>query len=139
MSTQIFVFGSNLAGRHGAGSALEARRNHGAIYGRGVGRQGWSYAIPTKDFELKTLPLEQIKMYVDEFLEYAEAHPELTFYVVRIGCGLACYTDAQISPLFKDASVNCDLPHRWTRVRGYRSFGTSTSCTLSRLGITGLT
>ncbi len=109
----VFVFGSNLAGRHGAGSALAARRFHGAIYGRGFGRQGFSYGIPTKDFELKPLPLDQIKMFVDKFIEYSEQHPELTFLVVRIGCGLAGYKDSDMSALFRDAPANCVLPKKW--------------------------
>lgn len=117
---EVFVFGSNLAGRHGAGSALTARLRYGAIYGRGVGRQGNSYGIPTKGFELQILPLEEIKLYVEEFLEYATAHPELTFTVIRIGCGLAGYSDPQIAPLFKEAPKNCKLPVRWTRIKGYR-------------------
>lgn len=111
--TNIFVFGSNQAGRHGAGAALEARHNHGAIYGKGSGRQGSSYAIPTKDFDLRTLPLSTIQLFVEEFLEYVSGHPELTFYVTRIGCGLAGYSDAEISPMFRNAPTNCNLPPRW--------------------------
>ena len=68
--SEVFVFGSNLSGRHGAGSALEARKRHGAIYGRGVGPQGASYAIPTKDRDLQTLPLEVIADYVRDFLAF---------------------------------------------------------------------
>lgn len=71
MSEPIFVFGSNLAGRHGKGAALFARRNHGAIYGQGVGRQGNSYAIPTKDAKLRTLPLVTIHEHVGDFIVYA--------------------------------------------------------------------
>jgi hypothetical protein len=109
----IFVFGSNLAGIHGAGAALYARKHHGAILGQGIGLQGDSYAIPTKDKKIKTLPLEQIKPHVDEFILFAKSHPELTFQVTRIGCGLAGYTDKDISPMFKDAPANCNLPDGW--------------------------
>jgi hypothetical protein len=109
----IFVFGSNLAGRHGAGAALFARQNHGAIYGQGIGRQGNSYAIPTKDFSIHTLPLNHIRDYVNEFLQYARANPELQFQVTRIGCGLAGYTDSDIAPMFKGAPANCHLPEGW--------------------------
>ena len=109
----IFVFGSNLAGRHGAGATLFARKNHGAIYGHGVGRQGNSYAIPTKDSQLRTLPLEIIQSYVNEFLLYARNHLELDFQVTRIGCGLAGYTDVQIGPMFANAPDNCILPEGW--------------------------
>ena len=109
----VFVFGSNLAGRHGAGAALCARREHGAVYGQGTGLQGRSYAIPTKDHFLKTLPLDIIYGHVLKFLQFAGDHPELTFQVTRIGCGLAGYTDAQISPMFIGAPTNCLLPEGW--------------------------
>ena len=110
---QIFVFGSNLAGRHGAGAALFARQHHGAVYGQGMGLQGTSYGIPTKGMHLATLTLYQIKHYVSEFIKFAEAHPELTFNVTRIGCGLAGYTDSDIAPMFKGAPINCNLPEGW--------------------------
>lgn len=100
MSEPVFVFGSNLAGRHGAGAALWARQHRGAIYGRGEGIQGNSYAIPTKDANLKSLPLEIIANHIVYFLEFAYAHPELTFQLTPIGCGLAGYRPEQIAPYF---------------------------------------
>lgn len=109
----IFVFGSNIAGRHGKGAALCALREHGARYGQGVGRQGNSYAIPTKDGNLRILSLPRIKVYVDEFLEYARMHPQERFQVTRIGCGLAGYTDKDIAPMFSNAPSNCHLPDDW--------------------------
>ena len=109
----IFVFGSNLAGRHGKGAALEARQKHGAIYGKGVGLQGRSYAIPTKDANIRTLRLTTIREYVKDFIEFAKAHPEMTFNVTRIGCGLAGYKDKDIAPMFRDAPANCNLPDGW--------------------------
>jgi hypothetical protein len=87
----IFVFGSNLAGRHGKGAALYARRHHGAVYGQGVGLQGDSYTIPTKDEHLRTLPLETIRGSVEEFKEFARNLPEMTFQVTAIGCGPAVH------------------------------------------------
>jgi hypothetical protein len=109
----VFVFGSNHAGRHGAGAALFALQNHGAIYGQGIGLQGQSYAIPTKDYYIRTLSLGLIHGHVDEFIRYAKARPGVTFKVTRIGCGLAGYTDSQIAPMFKDAPINCNLPEGW--------------------------
>jgi len=105
----IFVFGSNLAGRHGAGSALEAVKNHGAVYGNGHGPQGNSYAIPTKDANLRVLPLLIIAEYVIEFLQYAKKYPKLTFNVVEIGCGLAGYRREVIAPMFKGYPSNVIL------------------------------
>jgi len=107
---EIFVFGSNLAGRHGKGAALYALKHHGAIYGRGDGPQGNSYAIPTKGFDIRTLPLRTIAYHVEQFLQYARRHPELTFKVTAIGCGLAGYRCEEIAPFFRDAPDNCRLP-----------------------------
>lgn len=115
MLRTIFVFGSNLAGRHGKGAALYARQHHGAIYGQGEGLQGDSYAIPTKDACLRTLPIDEIAKHVGIFLTFARRGVE-QFEVTRIGCGLAGYTDAQIAPMFKDAPANCTLPPGWRSV-----------------------
>ena len=98
---KIFVFGSNEAGRHGKGAALYAYRNHGAIYGQGIGLQGDSYAIPTKNKDLITLPLEKIQYHVHIFLCFSEIHKEWDFIVTNIGCGLAGYTPEQIAPMFQ--------------------------------------
>ena len=112
----IFVFGSNLAGVHGAGAALYARKHHGAIYGQGIGLQGNSYGIPTKDMLIRTLSLVQIQKYVTQFIWFAKDHPEMTFNVTRIGCGLAGYVDKQIAPMFKGAPSNCVLPYEWEQL-----------------------
>lgn len=107
---EIFVFGSNLAGRHGKGAALFARQKHGAILGIGVGLQGNSYAIPTKDERLNVLPLTVINKYVTIFLEFAKENTTYTFNVSAIGCGLAGYKPEQIAPMFKNCSENINLP-----------------------------
>lgn len=109
----IFVFGSNLAGRHGKGAALYARQKHGAVYGQGVGLQGNAYAIPTKDEKLRVLPLDRIKPYVDEFLAFARRHPEMHFFVSAIGCGLAGYRPSDIIPMFSGMPHNITLNQRF--------------------------
>lgn len=105
----IFVFGSNLAGRHGKGAALHAYKYYGAVYGQGIGLQGSSYAIPTKDMFIRTLSLTDIRGYVYDFIGYAKEHPEMTFNVTAIGCGLAGYTPKDIAPMFRDHPVNVVL------------------------------
>jgi len=104
---EVFVFGSNLRGAHGGGAAYAAYRQFGAVLGQGVGLQGQSYAIPTMQGGVET-----IKPYVDEFIAFAKAHPELFFYVTRIGCGIAGFADDEIAPLFADARAleNVCLP-----------------------------
>ena len=111
--SKIFVFGSNQAGRHGKGAALFAKNNKGAVYGVGNGRTGNSYAIPTKDNSILTLPLTIIEKYVDQFIKYAEENPELHFELTKIGCGLAGYSEEQISPFFKKAPSNVQKPEGW--------------------------
>lgn len=114
----VFVFGSNELGRHGKGAALIAAKRFGARRGQGFGLVGRSYAIPTKTSATMTapltvLPLEAISMRVLLFLEHARQHPDVPFFVVRIGCDLAGYRNEQIAPLFRDAPPNCNLPEDW--------------------------
>lgn len=116
MANPVFVFGSNLAGRHGAGAARWARENRGAK--TGVGRQGNSYAIPTKDRDLRPLSLLTINMHVQSFITYARIFPDLTFQVTPIGCGLAGYKPEQIAPMFRGAPPNCQLPPEFLKVIG---------------------
>ena len=109
----FFVFGSNLAGRHGKGAAYTAQRDYGAEFGVGEGPTGRAYAIPTKDENLRTLPLSDIAASIETFKAFAREHPEISFGVTRIGCGLAGYTDADIAPMFANAPENCELPEGW--------------------------
>lgn len=111
------VFASNKAGRHGKGSALLAKKKYGAIYGRAIGPQGRSYAIPTKDYDVYTrLSISSIKPFVEDFVAFAKTRPELTFWVVRIGCGESKYTDEDMAPLFVGAPQNCRMPERWRAI-----------------------
>ena len=107
---EIFVFGSNLQGMHGGGAARIAYQKFGAVMGKGVGLQGQSYAIPTMQGGVET-----IRPYVDEFIMFAKEHPEQTFLVTRIGCGIAGFTNEEISPLFAEAHnvENIVLPEGW--------------------------
>lgn len=116
---EVFVFGSNLAGIHGAGAAKVAAAKFGAQYGHG---KGWqfsetgchSYAIPTKDRNIRTISLEEIKIYVDKFIDITNDTFVLNkgYFVTRIGCGLAGYKDSQIAPMFKGAK-NCSFAEEW--------------------------
>lgn len=94
----IFVFGSNLQGQHAGGAARVAYQKFGAKWGQGVGIQGQSYAIPTMQGGVET-----IKPYVDDFIKLAREWDQNTFYVTRIGCGIAGFSDEQIAPLFDKA------------------------------------
>lgn len=112
---EIFVFGSNLAGRHGGGAARIALNKFGAEWGVGTGLTGRSYAIPTMHGGVA-----EIKPYVDGFIDYAREHPELRFLLTRIGCGIAGFTDAEIAPLFRAALPlpNVYFPARWLELLG---------------------
>lgn len=112
-SKKVFVFGSNLRGIHGAGAAKDAVTHYGAQQGVGVGRTGQSYAIPTKDRNFSPMPLYAISAHVFAFTTYAREHASEEFFVTRIGCGFAGYTDEQIAPMFVNAPLNCELPQGW--------------------------
>ncbi|WP_019025314.1 MULTISPECIES: DUF4326 domain-containing protein [unclassified Thioalkalivibrio] len=111
----VMTFWSDLAGRHGRGAALFAKRNLGADESVTRGPSGSSYAIPAKDDRLRPLPLEQIHEEVQAFIRHARAHPEIPFQVARSGRGLMSYSDEQVAALFAGAPMNVDLPGVWRR------------------------
>ncbi len=110
---EVFVFGSNLAGQHLGGAARTAVKLFGAKMGQGVGMQGQSYAIPTMQGGVET-----IKPYVDDFIDLAREWDQTTFYVTRIGCGIAGFSDKDIAPLFDEAYdlYNVRLPKSFAEI-----------------------
>ena len=116
---EVFVFGSNLSGRHGKGAAKTAL-GWGAKWGQAAGIQGKTYGIPTKDAAIRrTLTVKEIKPFVDDFIEWAKFHAEIIFYVTEIGCGLAGLKPEEVAPLFDKAiSVdNIHLPARFWHIK----------------------
>lgn len=111
---EIFVFGSNLAGRHGAGAAKVALNKFGAKWGKGSFLSGNSYAIPTKDKNIQTLSIDIIKAFIIEFIAdtHDTHHDNTRWFVTRIGCGLAGFKDEEIAPFFKGAR-NCSFAEEW--------------------------
>ena len=114
---QVFVFGSNYAGRHGAGAALFASKVLGYPRSKAMGfyesPNGKAYALPTKDFHLRPLQLIEIADHVSYFKEFASKDINNIFYITRIGCGLAGYRDYQVSPMFYGSTKNCIFPIEW--------------------------
>lgn len=98
---------------HGAGAAKYAHDHRGAQYGVGVGRTGQCYAIPTKDYNIQSLKLEEVKVFVDEFIQFAMNNPQYEFQVTCIGCGLAMLANSDIAPMFKNAPDNCWFDTNW--------------------------
>ena len=130
----VFVFGSNEAGIHGAGAAKEAVRKYGALYGKGAGFSGNSYAIPTKDRNIDSLSIPEISHYVQEFIKFANLSLTMKFKVTAVGCGLAGFTNAQMAPLFSAAPLNCWFDTAWEPYLGKKfhywgTFGEATMFT----------
>ena len=117
---QIFVFGSNLSGRHGKGAAKTAL-GWGAKWGQAAGLQGRTYGIPTKDASIRrTLRIDEIKPFVDDFIEFAKSRKDLIFLVTEVGCGLAGLKPKDVAPLFiKAVDVeNIHLPEKfWHKLK----------------------
>ena len=115
---EVFVFGSNTGGIHGAGAAYAALQ-WGAEMHNGYGLQGNTYAIPTK-FALEkkglvTMTIDEIQPYVDKFITFAKSRPDKHFLVTKIGTGLAGILIELMAPLFKDAidMKNISLPYEF--------------------------
>lgn len=109
---EIFVFGSNIQGAHGGGAAWFAHKRFGAEWGVGEGLTGRTYALPTMEGEAS------LKAAVNHFIACAKQHPELTFLVTAVGCGIAGYTPQEVAPLFKEALAleNVYLPEVFIEV-----------------------
>lgn len=108
-SNEIFVFGSNLAGRHGRGAALTAFQKFGAVQGTGEGLEGQSYAFPTLDETLRKLDEGSLMTSIENLIACAEEHPELTFILTRVGCGLAGFPEVYIKSLFKQFTLPSNI------------------------------
>lgn len=107
---EIFVFGSNLEGRHMGGAARFAYEKFGAEWGVGDGPTGQCYAIPTMHGGL-----EDIRPYAEKFIAYAKAHPMNRFLLTRVGCGIAGFKDSDMAQLFEDVLdiPNIAYPRQW--------------------------
>lgn len=110
---EIWVFGSNTRGAHGAGAARVAYQTFGAVYGVGFGMTGNSYAIPTKDHYINTLSIAVIKDHIDEFVRYVKSTPDTEYFLTAVGCGLAACDPATIAPLFAPPLNNVSYPEQW--------------------------
>lgn len=115
--TRIFVFGSNLLGIHGGGAARYARNDLGARHGVGEGPTGQTYALPTCYRPGEPVTLEELAVYIDNFLKYARENTDLRFFVSKVGCGIAGFDEDIVAMIFQTLGVpdNCDLPPGWNR------------------------
>ena len=105
----IFVFGSNLAGRHGKGAALFAKLNYGAEQGVGEGLTGSAYTIPTKDRNLRTRTLPEVATSIDKYLKFAIDNPDKFFLTTPIGTGLAGFTKKEIANIFQTRELPSNI------------------------------
>jgi hypothetical protein len=110
---EVFVFGSNLAGNHAGGAARAAVELFGAKDGEGIGAQGQSYALPTMDEQMQPLTINQIAQYADDFIKYACKYTRTIFYLTKVGCGIAGFSEDEIKPLFAEAPANVIKPLGW--------------------------
>lgn len=117
-NNEIFVFGSNLRGIHGAGAAKLAREKFEAKTGVGHGITGKCYAFPTKDQNIQTIDLSIIPAFVYYLKKTITNTPEKHFLITKVGCGLAGHEIEDIAPMFKEFInyENCSLPQEFIDV-----------------------
>lgn len=115
---EVFVFGSNLLGIHGGGAAKTARELFGAEIGVGEGLTGRCYAFPTVTRPTglpssRQLPREQLEIARDRLYHTALEMPEVTFFLTKVGCGLAGYPEEEMASLFTSSPANIIKPPGW--------------------------
>ncbi|HST71302.1 MAG TPA: hypothetical protein VLK55_02500 [Kocuria rosea] len=104
---EVFVFGSNARGAHLAGAARTAVERFGAEPGVGHGLRGRSYAIDTMS------GFAVLEREAAAFVDFARAHPELTFWLTRVGTGIAGHDERKVADLFAGAPANVVRPRGW--------------------------
>lgn len=109
---EVFVFGSNGGGQHGGGAARVAWQKFGAVWGEGHGFHGQTYAIDTMS------GMVAFKADAAAFIDFARQHPELTFLLTPVGCGIAGYTSEEVAPMFAAVPANVVMPESFARVLG---------------------
>ena len=110
-ANQVFVFGSNQRGRHGAGAALFAHQCYGALEGQGYGLQGQSFAVPTKDMWIKTLPIAFVQNNIRIALREMLHDTSHVWIWSAVGCGLAGLTTEDVVVPFMEVSPEAKHDH----------------------------
>lgn len=127
---QIFVFGSNMNGNHAGGAARLAVEKFGAIMGQAEGIQGQSYAIPTLDKDMQKVTEVELIISLRNFKHYANEHPELTFLLTKIGCGIAGFDANYMAYMILRTELpnNVTFPVEFTKIKGYKGFNPDMTC-----------
>ena len=127
---QIFVFGSNMNGNHAGGAARLAVEKFGAIMGQAEGIQGQSYAIPTLDKDMQKVTEVELIISLRNFKHYADEHPELTFLLTKIGCGIAGFDANYMAYMILRTELpsNVTFPVEFTKIKGYKGFNPDMTC-----------
>ena len=127
---QIFVFGSNMNGNHAGGAARLAVEKFGAIMGQAEGIQGQSYAIPTLDKDLQKVTEEELVVFLGNFGNYANEHPEKEFLLTAIGTGIAGFDASYMAYMVLRANLpdNVTLPKEFVKIKGYKGFNPNLTC-----------
>ena len=136
---EVFVFGSNKAGNHAGGAARTAVEKFGAVMGQGEGIQGQSYAIPTIDENMEKVSLDDLQQSLFHFCLYAEQESDKTFYLTKIGMGIAGFTlDEMLEVVNRvDLPRNVIIPEEFNVVYGYKGFEEDLTCRGYKYGIGG--
>ena len=110
---QVIIVGTNLLGRHAGGAARQAAEQFGLVEGVAEGLSGSTYAFPTLDENFQQVSNTQLKASRLKLYKTAEAHPELTFLLTKVGCGIASFDESKMKGLFRNAPANIVKPLEW--------------------------
>lgn len=103
LPNEVFVFGSNMNGNHWGGAAKIAHEKFGAVWGKGRGLCGQSYALPTLDEDMKPLRPSELKTEFMSLIRCAEMNPNLIFYLTKVGCGIAGFKVKEVRDIWRKA------------------------------------
>jgi hypothetical protein len=110
---QVFVFGSNYDGIHGAGAAHFAR-GWGAKMGQSTGRMGQTYAIVTKDLKTNSfVGWDKVKEQMPDLIDHAKKNENYEFLLTPIGTGLAGAKLEDLETLLSELELPDNIVRCW--------------------------
>lgn len=99
---EIFVFSSNLLGKHIGGTARIAKEKFGAQEGVSEGITGQCYAIPTLDEDFSRVSLLDLTVSMTLFLQHVKLYKDrYTYYLTKIGRSIVGWSVYDIREVFQ--------------------------------------
>ena len=110
LPNEVFVYGANSLGQNLGGAAKAASLHYGAVMGE-IHRTGRCYGLITLDWSIdcimvRRLTSKELQQEFELFLKQVDLESEKTFYLTKVGIGIAGFELDEIVLPLKAAILN---------------------------------